>query len=81
MTAMTSLLDSNFCLASDFFKFGKKNLTGPNTVDGAAVRSAIRPIYRGDDGGVSRCVVMVEEHFFLCQMEPFFLQFGIELAQ
>ena len=36
---------------------------------------------RGDGGGVSRCVVMVEEHFFLRQMGPFFLQFGVESAQ
>ena len=35
---------------------------------------------RSDGGGVSRCIVMVEEHFFLCQMGLFFLQFGVELA-
>jgi hypothetical protein len=60
---------------------GGKSGTVPNTVDGAAVLSAIRPICRVDDGGVSRCFVMVEEHFFLRQMGPFFLQFGIASAQ
>ena len=31
--------------------------------------------------GVSRCVVMVKEHFFYCQMGPFFLQFSVKSAQ
>jgi hypothetical protein len=82
MAAMTSSLDSNFCPASDFFKFGnKKSHTVPNRVEGAAVGSAIRPICHGDDRVVSRCVVMVEEHFLLRQMGLFFLQFGIKSAQ
>jgi hypothetical protein len=35
----------------------------------------------GDGGGVSRRVVVVENHLFLHQMGPFFLQFGIKSAQ
>ena len=36
---------------------------------------------RGDDGGVSRCVVIMEKHFFRRQTGPFFLQFSVESAQ
>lgn len=45
------------------------------------VRILIRPIWPWRRGGVSRCVVMVEENFFLRQMGPFFLQFGVETAR
>jgi len=43
-------------------------------VDGVAVRSPIRPIGLGEGGSVIGCVVMMEEHFFLRQMGPYFPQ-------
>jgi len=53
----------------------KKSLMGPNLenmVNGAAVRSAFDQFGRGDDGGVSQCVVMVKEHFFFAKWGCFF---------
>ena len=82
---MTISIDSNFCPASDFIKFeNKKNCTGPNLenmVDGAAIPSAIRPIW---PWWWQRCEP-VHSHggraFFLRQIGPVFLQFGVESAQ
>jgi len=62
----------------------KRSHTGPNLenmADGVAVRSPIRPIWPPRGPSVNRCVVMMEVHFILRQMGPYFLQCGGESAQ
>jgi len=59
----------------------KRSHTGPNLenmVDGVA---EFDQFGLGEGGSVSRCVVMMEEHIFLRQVGPYFLQFGGESAQ
>jgi len=41
-----------------------------NTVDGKQCIVQFDKFGRGNNGGVSRCIVMVEEHFFLCACCP-----------
>lgn len=65
MGVMTSLFDK-FCLATFSSLETKRSCTETNRENAEKFR-------RGDGGGVSGCVVMVEEDFFLGLMGSFFL--------
>jgi hypothetical protein len=74
---MTSSLDSNYCPASDFFKFGNKKKVTRDQIwrirwIGQQFLVQFDQIGHGNGKSVSQCIVMVEEHFFLCQMGSFF---------